>query len=51
VLWIERFDTLEQSRARVRQSARDYNEHWLLERHSRRTPLQTREALRQAALP
>ena len=38
VLWIERFDTLEQLRARVRQFARDYNEHWLLERHGYRSP-------------
>jgi putative transposase len=45
VLWIERFDTLEQLRARVRQFARDYNEHWLLERHGYRSPRQARAAL------
>ncbi len=45
MLWIERFDTLEQLRARVRQFARDYNEHWLLERHSYRTPTETRAHL------
>jgi transposase InsO family protein len=50
VLWIERFDTLEQLRACVRQFAPDYNEHWLLERHDYRTPRQAREALRQAAV-
>jgi transposase InsO family protein len=50
VLWIERFDTLEQLRARIRQFARDYNEHWLLERHGYRTPRQARDALRQAAM-
>jgi len=50
VLWIERFDTLEQLRARVRQFARDYNDHWLLERHRYRTPRQARDALRQAAM-
>jgi transposase InsO family protein len=44
-LWIERFDTLEQLRARVRQFARDYNEHWLLERHGYRSPRQARAAL------
>jgi len=45
VLWIERFDTLEQLRARVRQSARDFNAHWLLERHGYRSPRQARAAL------
>ena len=45
VLWIERFDTLEQLRARVRRFAADYNEHWLLERHGYRTPRQARDAL------
>jgi putative transposase len=50
VLWIERFDTLEQLRARIRQFARDYNEHWLLERHGYRTPRQARDALRHAAM-
>jgi putative transposase len=50
VLWIERFDTLEQLRARIRQFARDYNEHWLLERHGYRSPRQAGDALRQAAV-
>jgi len=50
VLWIERFDTLEQLRVRVRQFAADFNEHWLLERHGYRTPRQARQTLRQAAL-
>jgi putative transposase len=45
VLWIERFDTFEELRARVRQFARDYNEHWLLERHGYRTPTQARAHL------
>jgi putative transposase len=39
VLWIERFDTLDELRARIRRFARDYNEHWLLERHGYRTRL------------
>jgi putative transposase len=51
VLWIERFDTLEQLRARVRQFAIDFNEHWLLERHGYRTPRQARQALHRVALP
>lgn len=50
VLWIERFDTLEQLRARIRQFAHDYNEHWLLERHGYRTPRQARDTLRQPAM-
>jgi transposase InsO family protein len=50
VLWIERFDTLEQLRDRVRQFARDFNERWLLERHGYRTPRQARDALRQTAM-
>ena len=33
VLQIERFDTLEQLRARIRRLAHHLNEHWLLERH------------------
>jgi transposase InsO family protein len=45
VLWIERFDTLEQLRARVRQFACDFNEHWLLERHGYRSPRHARAEL------
>lgn len=45
VLWIERFESFEELRARVRRLARDYNEHWLLERHGYRTPSETRERL------
>jgi putative transposase len=45
VLWLERFDTLEQLRARVRQFAALYNENWLLERHGYRSPRQARAAL------
>jgi putative transposase len=45
VLWIERFDTLEQLRARIREFARDYNEHWLLERHGYRSPRQAHARL------
>jgi putative transposase len=51
VLWIERFDTLEDLRTAVRRFGRNYNEHWLLERHSYRTPIEAREHLiRQAAM-
>jgi transposase InsO family protein len=45
VLWIERFDTHEALRARVREFARIYNRSWLLERHGYRTPIEAREHL------
>jgi putative transposase len=45
VLWIERFDTHEQLRAAVRSFARRYNDHWLLERHGYRTPIEARQHL------
>jgi transposase InsO family protein len=45
VPWIERFDTLEQLRALVRQFAELYKQHWLLERHGYRSPRQARAAL------
>lgn len=45
VLWIERFDTLEQLRARMREFAELFNEQWLLERHGYRSPRQARAAL------
>ncbi len=38
VLWIERFETLEDLRAAVRSFGRTYNQHWLIERHGYRTP-------------
>ena len=49
LLWIERFDTLDMLRARIRRFAADFNEHWLLERHGYRSPRQAHQALRQAA--
>jgi transposase InsO family protein len=50
VLWIERFDTLDELRTRIRQFAEDFNEHWLLERHGYRTPRQAAQVMRQAAM-
>ena len=38
MLWIERFDMLEQLRTRLPQFARDYDERWLLERDGYRRP-------------
>jgi hypothetical protein len=37
--------TLEELRKRVRGFARDYNEHWLIERHGYRSPREARERL------
>jgi hypothetical protein len=51
LLWIEPFDTLDELRTRVRRFGRDFNEHWLLERHGYRTPRQAAETMRQAAMP
>lgn len=45
ILWMERFDTLEQLRARVRQFAELFNDHWRLERHGYRSPRQARARL------
>jgi len=45
VLWIERFETHEALRARVREFACAYNRSWLLERHGYRTPIEAREHL------
>ena len=51
VLWIERFETLDELRAAVRAFAALYNREWLLERHDYRTPIEARDHLiRQAAL-
>lgn len=45
VLWIERFDTLDELRTAVRAFGRTYNQHWLIERHDYRTPIEAREHL------
>jgi putative transposase len=51
VLWIERFSSHEELRARVRAFARTYNREWLIERHGFLTPLEARERmLRQAVV-
>lgn len=46
VLWIERFDTLDELRTAVRRFGRTYNEHWLIERHGYLTPTEARDHLR-----
>jgi len=45
VLWIERFETLDELRAAIREFARTYNRDWLLERHDYRSPIEARERL------
>lgn len=45
LLWIRRFETLEELRAAVREFARLYNREWLLERHGYRTPIEARELM------
>ena len=49
VLWIERFETLEELRQAVRHFGRTYNQQWLIERHGYRTPTEAREHLRSQA--
>ena len=49
VLWIERFETLEELRAAIRRFARTYNHDWLIERHGYRSPIEARERLLAAA--
>jgi putative transposase len=51
VLWIERFETLDELRAAVRAFAALYNREWLLERHNYRTPIKARDHLIRQAAP
>ena len=50
LLWIERFETLEDLRHAVRRFGRTYNQHWLIARHRYRTPTEAREHLRAQAV-
>jgi putative transposase len=49
LLWIDRFETLEDLRHTVRRFGRTYNQHWLIERHDYPTPPDAREHLRAQA--
>jgi len=51
VLWIERFETLDELRAAVRAFGALYNRAWLLERHNYRTPIEARDHLIRQAAP
>jgi len=51
VLWIERFETLDELRAAVRAFGALYNREWLLERHNYRTPIEARDHLTRQAAP
>ena len=50
LLWIERFETFDDLRTAVRAFGRTYNEHWLIERHGYRTPIEACERLTRQAL-
>ena len=43
LLWIERFDTLDELRTAVLAFGRTYNQHWLIERHGYLTPTEARQ--------
>jgi len=45
LLWIDRYDTLDELRTAVRQFGRTYNQHRLIERHDNRTPTEARDHL------
>ena len=49
LLWIERFDTLDELRTAARAFGRTYNQHWLIERHDYRSPIEACEHLRAQA--
>lgn len=49
VLWIERFDTLDELRTTVRAFDRTYNQQWLINRHGYLSPTEAREHLRAQA--
>jgi putative transposase len=49
LLWIERFDTLEELRQAVRRFGRTYSAQRLIERYGYRTPIEAREQLRAKA--
>jgi len=49
LLWTERFDTLDGLRTAARAFGRTYNQHWLIERHGYRTPIEARDHLRTKA--
>ena len=51
VFWSERFATLEDLRAAVREFATTSSEHWVLERHGHRSPTEARQELLTRMLP
>ena len=42
LLWVRTFDTIEELQTALKQFKRDYNEHWLIQRHGHRSPNQFR---------
>ena len=42
LLWVQRFETIEDLRLALLEFANSYNTHWLVARHDHRTPAQVR---------
>jgi hypothetical protein len=45
LLWLERFDTVEDVRCALLRFKEAYNQTWLIERHGHRTPAEVRTSL------
>ena len=50
LLWVRRFDTVEELRLALLAFQRSYNQSWILERHGYKTPAQVRADLLGPAL-
>jgi putative transposase len=44
LLWVRRFETVEELRRALQQFRRTYNQSWIVERHGYKTPAQVRAA-------
>ena len=44
LLWIRRFETIEELRTALQQFKQTYNQTWIIERHGYQTPAQVRAA-------
>ena len=44
LLWIRRFETIEELRQALQDFKETYNQNWIIERHGYRTPAQVRNA-------
>ena len=50
LLWVRAFHTLDELRLALHEFRRQYNEHWLVEKHGHQTPAQVRRRLQAAAV-